>query len=76
MGEILKVGVGEWGSELFFKWTLIKINVRFCDVIRKGVEVLVRREKVKKSEIKGYAISFSILSAFVGAFGGGCVVGV
>ena len=50
--------------------------MRFCDVIRKGVEVLVRREKVKKSEIKGYAISFSILSAFVGAFGGGCVVGV
>ena len=38
----------------------------FCDVIRKGVEVLVRREKVKKSEIKGYAISFSILSAFGG----------
>ena len=42
--------------------------MRFCDVIRKGVEVLVRREKVKKSEIKGYAISFSILSAFGGGF--------
>ena len=60
------------GGLAFLKWTLIKIHVSVGDVIRKGVEVLVRREKVKKSEIKGYAISFSILSAF----GGGCREGV